>query len=74
MSSSDAGKGDSYRPVNLKKYGETLDRVFGERDVMDFHKDGPHRQKKDEHSWWLHETYILNAREPRTDEMKTEEQ
>jgi len=36
-----AGKGDSPRPVNKKKYDDTLTRIFGERDVMEFHRDGP---------------------------------
>ena len=26
-----AGKGDRYRPVNLKKYGENYDRIFGKK-------------------------------------------
>jgi hypothetical protein len=33
-----AGKGDSPRKVKLDKYGETIERVYGERDFMDFHK------------------------------------
>ena len=28
----EAGKGDAYRPVDLKKYNENYDRIFGKRD------------------------------------------
>lgn len=36
--SGEAGKGDDYRPVDKKKYDATLDRVFGERDILSFQK------------------------------------
>ncbi len=29
MSKGDAGKGDTYRPVDKKKYDENYDRIFG---------------------------------------------
>jgi hypothetical protein len=33
-----AGKGDDYRPVDLKKYNATLDRIFGEKDIGEVQK------------------------------------
>jgi hypothetical protein len=38
MSKSGAGKGDDYRPVDLKKYNATLDRIFGEKDIREVQK------------------------------------
>ena len=34
-----AGKGDDPRPVDIKKYTENFTRIFGEKDVMEYHKD-----------------------------------
>ena len=39
-----SGKGDTPRSVNKKKYDATLDRVFGEKDIMEYHKDAPHKK------------------------------
>lgn len=33
-----SGKGDDYRPVNLKKFNESYIRIFGDRDPMEFQK------------------------------------
>lgn len=33
-----AGKGDDYRPVDKKKFDETMDRIFGNRDPLEFQK------------------------------------
>ena len=38
MGKSDAGKGDDYRPVDPKKYGATIDRIFGEKDISEVQK------------------------------------
>ena len=52
-----AGKGDDYRSVNKKKFDATMDRIFGERDPMDYQKgcrgklpdvqDSPHSDEID---------------------------
>jgi hypothetical protein len=34
MKSSSYGKGDSYRPVNLKQYDENYDRIFAPRKTI----------------------------------------
>lgn len=33
------GKGSEPRPTNKKKFDSNFDRIFGEKDVMDFHRD-----------------------------------
>jgi hypothetical protein len=34
-----AGKGDTYRSINKEKWDINYTRIFGEKDLMDFHKD-----------------------------------
>lgn len=34
-----AGKGSDYRIVDKEKFNDSYDRIFGKKDVMDFHKD-----------------------------------
>lgn len=34
----EAGKGDTYRPVDMKKWSDNFDKIFGKKDVKDFHK------------------------------------
>lgn len=41
-----AGKGDDYRPVDKKKFDETMDRVFGERDPIEYQKGGHYDSKE----------------------------
>ena len=38
MSESSAGKGDTYRQVDPKKWDENFERIFGPKDIMDFQK------------------------------------
>ena len=35
----EAGKGDTYRPVNRQKWSDNYEKIFGKRDEMDFQKD-----------------------------------
>lgn len=42
-----AGKGDDYRPVDKKKFDATMDRIFGERDPMEYQRGKRYTQKKD---------------------------
>jgi len=37
----EAGKGDCPRDIDLKKYGATYDRVFGEKDPLFYQRDYP---------------------------------
>lgn len=39
MSKNSAGKGDTYRPVNKKKWDENFEKIFGHKDALDFHKE-----------------------------------
>jgi hypothetical protein len=39
MGESSAGKGDTYRYVDPKKWEENYERIFGHKDIFDFHKD-----------------------------------
>jgi hypothetical protein len=38
MGKSDSGKGDDYRPVDQKKYGESYERIFGAKDIREVQK------------------------------------
>jgi hypothetical protein len=33
-----SGKGDDYRPVNKKRFDESMDRIFGKKDPLDYQK------------------------------------
>ena len=40
-----AGKGSDYRPTDKKKFDDNYDRIFGKKDLMDFHKDKEEKKK-----------------------------
>lgn len=33
-----AGKGDTYRPVNVKRFNENYERIFGKKEILNVWK------------------------------------
>lgn len=41
-----AGKGDDYRRVDKRKFDSNFEKIFGKKDIEDFHRDKKEEKKE----------------------------